>query len=184
MEAGNGHQGWKSWLDWLLWWKIDPSELRGQAEGYDTLPMIGSARGFSLLLALGIGVGQAISGVVVAAAVLAVGGWSTYAGALGCKAEIAFCSFAVATGLLFPILGRLAWRGSKAAICAMLGLWTAVALLDAGLWLYWNPPAVTAPGAVVVVLGWGVVVHPLYVALRVERERSGTAAKAAALTGL
>jgi hypothetical protein len=194
MEADSGQLGWRMWRDWLLWWRIDPEELRRQMDGYDTLPMFLSARGNCLVIAVGLGVFQTIGGGALlwklAVALQGASGWRHCAAAADCEAVIAFGAFAFATGLLFPILGRFASRGSTAAMGWMMALWTGVCLAVGSLWLFWSPygisSAVTAAGAVFLVAGWGCVLRPLRVALRVERQRSGTAAEAAspALTGV
>jgi hypothetical protein len=185
MEADSGQLGWRMWRDWLLWWRIDPEELRRQMDGYDTLPMFLSARGTCLVIAVALGVFQTMCGGAVlwrlAVSLQGASGWRHCAATADCEAVIAFCAFAFASGLLFPIVGLFAWRGRAAAMWWMAALWTGMALLDVGLWLYWNPPVVTAPGAGFLVAAWGWVLHPLHIALRVERQRSGTAAEAARL---
>lgn len=161
-------QGWKRWSRWLLWWRTDPEEMRLQIDRYATLGVPRSARGFGLVIAFAMGLGQLwLSGFYVAN----LGG--TFANAMsapGGMAKMGLAAFLATTGIpLFP-LGWLVYRGSRAAILAVMALWTAtLALVTAVGWrlLPWGQEAMLFTLSLI---GWAMCLHALSTSLAVERE--------------
>ena len=170
---GSGDRCLRKAAHWLLWWKVDPEEVRRQAEGYDTLPMTGSARGRGFLLAALSGVLNAVTGAWVAVAAV-VAGWPEIG--VGGGNVLADCIF-LGEGVAFVLLGCLLYRGAAWAAIGLMGLSTFDRVFEAAIA---NGHFYPFPGRhiglwVFSLLAWCIFMHGFYAAFRVERSRKGIA---------
>jgi len=174
MGAGKLRAGRRKWLDWLLWWKLDPEELRRQAEGYATLKMTESARGRGFLLAALSGVLNAVAGAWVAIVAVSIGWPGIGVG----EGNVLIDCILLAEGMAFVLLGCLLYRGAAWAAIGLMGLSTFDRVFGAAVS---NGHFYPLPGrhiellVSVHMLIWCVCMYVFYVAFRVERERGRAA---------
>ena len=162
-DDGQPAEAASRWLHWLLWWRIDLAELERQAAAYETLGMIGSARGFCFLLALTIGLGM----FSLASDLMSQGG-----DALHVWPVAAVLSFNLSGGMLLFVLAEFVYRGRRWAMLGCMVLWSGNVLNVLGLWALHASPQTFWPGIAFLILAWGWVMRPFHLAYRIERRRA------------
>jgi hypothetical protein len=148
-------------------------EIRGQVDNYATLGMSQSTRGFGLILAVVMGLGQLWLGAVC---VVHIGGqFSDFMLTPKGIAVLGLTGYLLAAGSLFFPLGWLVYRGNKAAMVAVMSLWTIFVVLMNSFGWRSLPLRQDAMLIAVSLVGWAMCLHAFYRALSVERKRPGAA---------
>jgi len=138
----------KSRGHWLLWWKVDQVELDKQVSQYDSLGILHSARGMSVLC---LAFSSAITLVLVAVSSFGID------------------SSAYVDVTLFAFLALFIYLGHRWAMIAAMIFWT----LEKGLIIVQGlGPVHTSAGiALGQLLWWSIYMHAFYFALRVEQQK-------------
>src|SRR5579864_2533681 len=130
--------------NWLLWWQIDPAELEPQVEKYDQLNIHQSARGIALLLF--------VASAVLTALVIELSSHDRW-GYLDAGVFLGLGAFIYFGHRWAMILSMILWTGEKAM--------QLVSMFQTGHFA--NP--------IGILIFWGVFMHAMYLAFRVEQSR-------------
>lgn len=134
----------KASYNWLLWWRIDPTELRDQVDGYDTLKVYQSARGIALLL-------------FIASAILTIA-----------MVELATHDrWAYLDSAIFIGLGIFIYFGHRWAMIGGMALWTLEKLFQLVTMVTTRHIA----NPIGILIFWALFMHAMLLAYRVEQTR-------------
>ncbi len=133
-----------NFLDWILWWRINPSELKRQVDGYLSLNVLESARGISLLCLI-------VSSVLT---ILIMIYKQEYVGFLDV--------------IILLTLGFFMFKGHRWAMITAMIFWTFEKIYS-----FINPPfGMHASPGLFGIIWWAVYMHAFWLAYQVEIERN------------
>lgn len=143
------YNGW----NWLLWWRISSEEINRQVRSYDSLKVTQSARGLSFLFIIIssiVGI-LAVLWLLIMTLFLPADAANIISNRIGSGDLVVDLIYAVITAVILIVLAFFVRKGQRWAIITMMILATINLVGQPKFFLFWT-----------------VVMHPLYVALRVE----------------